>query len=178
MDLHLFAFSVIPRASFALALPQTNAFHVPSSTTMELRLFTTSPPPTPAKLPAPMAPHPRPLLLTSAKDAPMDAKLAQLPTPLSVWFANQGSILTITFAIQLAPTIPLPSVPSAYFSVRLATRGRLDQFQLVLFVAPIVSIMVLQWPPKLRMEGIASNTGLICLKESVLASLLLRFNRD
>ena len=111
---------------------------------MELRLFTTSPPPTPAKLPAPMAPHLRPLLLTSVKDVSTDAKLARLPTPRSVCFANQGYILTIVSVIQLAPTIPLPLVPSVCFSARLATRGRLDRFQLVWFVAPIASIMVLQ----------------------------------
>ena len=178
MDLHLFASPVTLPASLAQALLLTNASPAPSSTTMEPKLSTTSLPATPAKLPAPMAPYPRPLLLTSAKDAPMDAKLAQLPIPLSAWFANQDSMLTIAFAIQLAPTIPLPSDLSVYFSVQLAIRVRLDQFQLVLSVAPIVSIMVLQWPPRLPMEAITSNTGLIYLRESVLASLLLHFNRD
>ena len=178
MALHLFAIFVTLPASLAPALPLTNAYPAPSSTTMESPLFTTSLQTTPAKLPALMAPYLRPLLPTSAKDAPMDAKLAQPPTPLSAWFANQDSMLTIAFVIQLAPTIPLPLDLSVCFSVQLAIRVRLDQFQLVLFVAPIVSIMALQWPPRLPMEGITSSTGLICLKESVPTSLLLHFNRD
>ena len=178
MALHQFAISVTLPASLAQALHRTNVYPAQSSTTMESRLFTTSLQTTPAQLPAPMAPYLQPLHPTSAKDAQMDAKLAQLPTPQSALFANQDSMLTVAFAIQLAPTIPLPLDLSVCFSVQLAIRVRLDQFQLVLFVAPIVSIMALQWPPRLPMEGITSSTGLICLKESVPTSLLLHFNRD